>query len=86
MFEQEIATHNATLKKERTLDRNTPGIDMAACNFPTDRFDENGKVIKSAIPPKYLAGKVFSDQEPMPEPINKVTAHLNKQYAEHQEL
>lgn len=56
---------------------------MEACNFPTDRFDENGKVIKSAIPPKYLAGKTFSDQEPMPEPVNKVTAHLNKQYKEH---
>lgn len=86
MFETEIRIHNQTMKAERDFDRNQPGIDMAACNFPTDRFDKNGKVIKSAIPAKYLEGKVFSDQEPMPEPVNKVTAHMNKQYKEHQEM
>ena len=78
MFETEIRIHNRTVKAERDADRNQPGIDMAASNFPTDRFDKNGKVIKSAIPPKYLEGKVFSDMEPMPEPVNKITSHMNK--------
>lgn len=85
MFETEIRIHNRTLKAERDADRKQPGIDMNCSNFPTDRFDKNGKVIKSAIPAKYLEGKVFSDMEPMPEPVNKITAHMNKQYKEHQE-
>lgn len=87
MMAEQVADDERRKKEARNLWKTEKQVDLDNGMFPTDRFDENGKLITSAIPEKYLKGQTFSNEEKTaPDRISAAKLHKMKEAQEQAEL
>lgn len=87
MMAEQVADDERRRKEARNLWKTEKQVDLDNGMFPTDRFDENGKLITSAIPAKYLKGQTFSNEEKnAPDRISAAKLHKMKEEQEQAEL
>lgn len=64
--EKHIAEQNKHKEEAKRLDRSIPDISNGI--LPADKLDASGKVIKQAIPEKYIKGTYSNQEKPTQKP------------------
>ncbi|CAL6012979.1 V-SNARE_N-terminal domain-containing protein [Hexamita inflata] len=77
--EKHIAEQNKHKEEAKRLDRSIPDISNGI--LPADKLDASGKVIKQAIPEKYIKGTYSNQEKPTQKPT-LIQIHDSKKVAE----